>query len=186
LTARSGGTVATPLWSRRLFRFIGTADRDTSSAKSSWNLSSCLFVRWFHAFAWQTFLQGAPAVLNFDFRYIEQFLVALVLTSLTVLTHSAGMSRVRRYFKRSHSFVKDRKLLKRYHIPMTGIIAIMMGTHFIEVIIWAVFYLLRGVVPDVQSAILFSINNYTTVGAGNITVLDHWRGIGGVRRCQEF
>ena len=116
---------------------------------------------------------------NFDFRYAEQFLVALVLTSLTVLTHSAGMSWVRRYFKRSYSFIKNREHLKRYQILMTGIVAIMMGTHFIEVIIWAFFYILRGVVPDGLSAIFFSINSYTTVGAGNITVLDQWRGIGG-------
>jgi hypothetical protein len=36
-------------------------------------------------------------VLNFDFRYAEQFLVVLVLTSLTVLTHSAGVRLVRYY-----------------------------------------------------------------------------------------
>ncbi len=130
-------------------------------------------------FARQTVLQGVPAVLNFDFRYAEQFLVALVLTSLTVLTHSAGMSRVRRHFKRSYSFVKDRRPLKRYQMLMTGIIAIMMVTHFTEVLIWALFFMLRGVVPDGLSAMYFSINSYTTVGAGNITVLDQWRGIGG-------
>jgi len=62
---------------------------------------------------------------------------------------------------------------------MTGIVAIMMVTHFIEVIIWALFYMVRGVVPDRLSAMYFSINSYTTLGAGNLTVYDHWRGIGG-------
>jgi len=118
-------------------------------------------------------------VLNFDFRYAEQFLVAMVLTSLTVFTHSAGMSLVRHYFKRSCSFIKNREHLKRHQILMTGIVAIMMGTHCFEVLIWAFFYMLRGVVPDGLSAVFFSLNSYTTVGAGNITVLDQWRGIGG-------
>lgn len=131
------------------------------------------------AFARQTVLQGVPAVLNFDFRYAEQFLVAMVLTSLTVLTHSAGMSLVLHYFKRSRSFAKDRKFLKHHQILMAGIVAIMMVTHFFEVVIWALFYLLRGVVPDRLSAIYFSIYSYTTLGAGNVTVYDHWHGIGG-------
>src|SRR5208283_5991740 len=105
--------------------------------------------------------------------------VALVLTSLTVLTHSAGMSLVWRYFKRFHSFIGNRKHLKRHPIVMAGIVGIMMVTHFFEVLIWALFYMLRGVVPDELSAIYFSIYSYTTLGAGKITVLDHWRGIGG-------
>ncbi len=69
-------------------------------------------------------------MLPFDFRYAEQFLVALVLTSLTVLVHSAGMGWVRRYFISSHSFLKEHKSFKRYHRLMAGILAIMMGTHF--------------------------------------------------------
>ena len=35
--------------------------------------------------------------MNIEFRYAEQFIVALALTSLTVLTHSVGMNLVRRY-----------------------------------------------------------------------------------------
>jgi hypothetical protein len=118
-------------------------------------------------------------VLHIDFLYAEQFLVALVLTSLTVLTHSTGMNWVRRYSKNFHSSVKDGRPLKKYHVLMPGIVAIMMGTHFIEVLIWALFYVLRGVVPGWASAIYFSIHSYTTLGASNITPVDHWRGIGG-------
>ncbi len=118
-------------------------------------------------------------MLSLDFRYAEQFLVALVLTSLTVLTHSTGMSWVRRYFKSSHSFVKGGRSLKKYHLLMPGIVAIMMFTHSIELLIWAFFYLLRGVLPDIVSAIYFSIYSYTTLGAGNVILPDHWRGLGG-------
>ena len=118
-------------------------------------------------------------MLHFDFRYAEQFLVALVLTSLTVLAHSAGMGWVRHYLKSSYSLLRDHKSFKRYHRHMVCIVAIMMGTHSIEVIIWALFYLLRGLVPDVMSAMYFSITSYSTLGSSNITLPDHWRGIGG-------
>ncbi len=118
-------------------------------------------------------------MLNYDFRYAEQFLVALVLTSVTVLVHSAGMGRVRRYFKSSYASVRDHKPLRGYCVTMIGIVAIMMGTHFVEVVIWALFYLLRGVLPDRVSAFTFSMNSYTTLGASNIVLPEHWRGLGG-------
>jgi len=118
-------------------------------------------------------------MLNFDFRFAEQFVVALVLTSLTVLTHSVGMNWVKRYFETSHSFMKDRKAFRSHNISMIGIVAIMVATHAIEVVIWALFFFLRGLVPDAMSAMYFSITSYATLGSSNITLPDHWRGIGG-------
>jgi len=116
--------------------------------------------------------------MNLDFRYIEQFVVALVLTSLTVLVHSIGMNWVRHYFSRSYALVKDRKL-SPYRMVMIGIVGIMMGTHAFEVVVWALFYLLRGMLPNLIQAMYFSIDSYTTLGASNITLPDHWRGMGG-------
>ena len=63
---------------------------------------------------------------------------------------------------------------------MTGIVAIMMGTHFTEVLIWALFYMLRGVVPDLRSAILFSIHSYTTLGTCTITLIEPLAGHRGI------
>jgi hypothetical protein len=117
--------------------------------------------------------------MHFEFQYAEQFVIALALTSLTVLTHSGGMNLVGRYFRRFSSLVKDQSPLRRSKQVMVGIVAIMMGTHCAEVLIWALFYRLRGVFPDRLSAFYFSVANYTTIGASGITVPDHWRGIGG-------
>ncbi|HXX58431.1 MAG TPA: hypothetical protein VEI96_10560 [Thermodesulfovibrionales bacterium] len=117
-------------------------------------------------------------MMNFDFRYVEQFLVALALTSLTVIAHSAGMNLARRYFRRSYSSEKDRKHPGAYRMVMIGIVAIMMATHAFEVVIWTAYYVLRGIVPNAMSAMNFSINSYTTLGASYITLPDHWRGLG--------
>jgi len=118
-------------------------------------------------------------MINFEFRYAEQFIVALALTTITVFTHSFGMNWVRSYFRRVHSLAKVRGPSRRHQLLMVGIVGIMMGTHFIEVNIWALFYWLRGVVPDRLSAIYFSVASYTTIGANGITLADHWRGIDG-------
>jgi uncharacterized membrane protein YidH (DUF202 family) len=67
--------------------------------------------------------------MTFEFRYAEQFLVALVLTSFTVIIHAAGMNWVFRYYRCSRSHAKEHKLSRAYGIVMSGIIAIMVGTH---------------------------------------------------------
>ena len=116
---------------------------------------------------------------TYDFRYAEQFIVALALTSLTVLAHSVGMHWARLYFKHSLPLVTARKSLRSSGKVMVGIVAIMMVAHFSEVMIWAIFYALRGVQADRLSAIYFSVASYTTLGASGVTVPEHWRGIGG-------
>ena len=116
---------------------------------------------------------------GFDFRYLEQLLVALVLTSVTVVIHGIGMNWVRRYFKRSWSLVKNHQRPGSHLLVSIGIVAIMIVTHSIEVLIWALFYALRGLIPHWLSAVYFSIASYTTLGESGITLPSHWQGLGG-------
>ena len=116
---------------------------------------------------------------GFDFRYIEQLLVALILTSLTVVIHGIGMNWVRRYFMRAWSLAKGHPRSGSHLMVMVGIVAITMVTHFAEVIIWALFYVLRGLIPHWLSAVYFSIASYTTLGESGITLPAHWQGLGG-------
>ncbi len=116
---------------------------------------------------------------DLHFRYAEQLPIALVLTSLTVVIHGIGMNWVRRYFKRSWSPAKDHPRSGSHLRVMVGIVAIMIVTHFAEVIIWGVFFVLSGILRDPASAVTFSIASYTTLGASGITLPGHWQGLGG-------
>jgi len=118
-------------------------------------------------------------VSAFDFRYLEQLVVALVLTSVTVVIHGLGMNRVRHHFKRFSSLAPAHPRPESYLPLMIGIVAIMIVTHAVEVLVWAVFYWLRGLIPDWVSAVYFSIASYTTLGESGITLSVHWQGLGG-------
>ena len=61
---------------------------------------------------------------------------------------------------------------------MIGVVAIMIVTHCLEVLVWALFYWLRGLVPHWVSAVFFSIASYTTLGESGITLPAHWQGLG--------
>jgi hypothetical protein len=124
-------------------------------------------------------LWGDPTVSDLHYRYAEQLPIALVLTSLTVVLHGIGMSWVRRCFKRSWSSAIDHSRPTSHQMVMVGIVAIMIVTHFAEIAVWGVFYLLSGMIPDPTLAMLFSIGSYTTLGESGVTLPSHWQGLGG-------
>jgi hypothetical protein len=112
-----------------------------------------------------------------DLPYLVQFLLALILTSLTVLIHLCGMNWVQHYFNRFW-LRANRKLTKR--MVMVGIMAIMMFTHCAEVAVWAIFYHLLLITPDWHSSVFYSLASYSTLGETNIILTEQWRGVGGL------
>lgn len=92
-----------------------------------------------------------------------------------MLTHFTGMNWVRRFFRR---FWTHPRMDRSRRLVMIGIVAIMMVTHLIEVMIWAAFYDLKGLVPSRISAMYFSLASYTTLGESDITLPTYWRGLG--------
>jgi hypothetical protein len=118
-------------------------------------------------------------MFDLHFRYAEQLPIALFLTSLTVVIHGLGMSGVRRCFERFWSPAKGRPRSRSHLLFMVGIVAIMIVTHFVEVGVWGVFFLLSGMIPDAALAIYFSIGSYTTLGATGIALPGRWQGLGG-------
>ena len=123
-----------------------------------------------------TELPGAESVISFDYRYIEQFLIAILMTSLTVLTHYVAMDWIRRYFRQFQATTNSHRSRR---LVMVGIVGIMMAAHFVEVWLWAIFYYLRGVVPSMIEAVYFSIGSYSSLGESRVKLPVHWQGLGG-------
>ncbi len=110
------------------------------------------------------------------FQYTEQFVAALIPMVLTVVLHGYGMGLAGRCFKKfgargprhgPHVFV------------VIAIVAIMLSTHYLEVCIWASFYYLTHMLPNFKTAMFYSINAYTTLGAADVALPEHWKGLDG-------
>ena len=119
----------------------------------------------------------AKVFAEVHFQYTEQFLTALVPMSLTVICHGFGMSLVRSYFKRFGTSARLRSA--RRTILLVVIVAIMLTTHYFEIIIWADFYYLTDMIQNIKTAMYFSVQSYTTLGASNITLPGRWQGLEG-------
>jgi len=118
--------------------------------------------------------------LEMHFHYTEQFVTALVPMTATVICHGAGMHLVRRYFRRFGSSPNIRSASRTMRtLIVVVIVTIMLATHYLEIIIWAWFYLLTSMIQDVRAAMSFSVETYTTLGATNISLPTRWQGLEG-------
>jgi len=113
------------------------------------------------------------------FQYAEQFLMALLPMAVTVFLHGQGMGLVGRCMKRFAPQPAGGSRNKQHFSLLVIIVALLLATHFSEVVAWAIFYNLMGAVPDAKTAMFFSINSYTTLGSSNITLPGLWKGIEG-------
>jgi len=116
--------------------------------------------------------------LPFELEYLEQFVVALLPMSLTVAIHGQGMNLAARYFRR-HGTPAGGARRGSATLTVVMVVGIMLATHFSEVAAWAAYFLATGMLTNVQDAMTFSINSYTTLGASNIQLTGRWRGFDG-------
>ena len=111
-------------------------------------------------------------------------LTTIVLVAVTVAIHAYGTVYwirflVRRYADTKGDFTRDNALPA---LIWTAVVLLML--HLIEVIAWALAYVLilpGDQLASFEKAVYFSIVTFTTVGYGDITLIDHeWRLLSGI------
>ena len=108
---------------------------------------------------------------------VVRLFAAFSLMALCVTIHAGGVSgairTLRQRGERAHAFWPDTWLF-------IVVAAWMVVLHFLEVSVWAAFYLWQGEMPDLLSSLYFSAVTYTTTGYGDIVLKDDWRILSGV------
>jgi hypothetical protein len=102
---------------------------------------------------------------------------AFALLAICVAIHATGLIFLLRWMvNRSRtgrwSMGKDIWLLVR-------VSWIIVALHTLEIIIFSIFYVHEGCMPDLHTAFYFSAVTYTTVGYGDILIHEEWRGLAG-------
>jgi voltage-gated potassium channel len=109
---------------------------------------------------------------------IVQLLLALALTSLTVFLHALGtwvaITRLAAAWRRRKA--AGNALGVEIHI--VRVVGVLLLLHLLEAVIWALFYRVSGDLPDLETALYFSMTSYTTVGYGDVLLPAPWRILG--------
>jgi hypothetical protein len=105
-------------------------------------------------------------------------LSALGLTVVTVIIHGVGTVTAagRAVRRRAEHGSKPGRL--GVELLMAELVGSLLLLHLAEAIVWALFYVWIGGLPDLESATYFSLTSYTTVGYGDVVLPEGWRLLG--------
>lgn len=105
-------------------------------------------------------------------------LCALGLTVLTVLIHAVGTLFVTRRINDVWSKRSRQPGMLGAELLVARLVGALLLLHLAEAIVWALFFLLFGLLPDFEAAAYFSLTSYTTVGYGDLILKEPWRLLG--------
>jgi voltage-gated potassium channel len=109
---------------------------------------------------------------------IKLILSALGLTAITVIIHGAGAMASARRATRLWAGRKDRPGRLGAELVMAQLVSTLLLLHLAEAVVWALFFVLVGALPDLETAAYFSLTSYTTVGYGDVVLPEAWRLLG--------
>jgi len=109
---------------------------------------------------------------------IKLVLCALGLTAITVIIHGVGALASGRRVVGLWTGRKDPPGWLGAELLMAQLVGALLLLHLAEAIVWAVFYVLVGALPDLETAAYFSLTSYTTVGYGDVVLPETWRLLG--------
>jgi voltage-gated potassium channel len=107
-----------------------------------------------------------------------RFLVAFGLASVTVIIHALGTLEAIAHLSRiwQRRTVRQRPLASE--VQIVRVVSFLLLLHLIEAGIWGSFFVVAGVLPDLDTAVYFSLTTYTTVGYGDVVLPVSWRLLG--------
>jgi Ion channel len=109
---------------------------------------------------------------------ITKLLIGGFLMALCVTVHAIGLMGALRWIQRLPALADLR------FWPPTWLLIRVAGwlilLHLIEISLWALLYVWRQAMPDMQAAFYFSAVTYTTTGYGDLVLPEAWRLVGGI------
>ncbi|WP_237068353.1 potassium channel family protein [Microbulbifer guangxiensis] len=103
-------------------------------------------------------------------------LVASLLIIVTTAVHAIGMVAAIEIARSLWKLKVDHPLFL-YHRPMriSAVVLLMFLVSVLEVMIWAVAYMLLGLFEALEPAMYFSMVTFTTLGYGDLVLEENWR-----------
>jgi hypothetical protein len=103
--------------------------------------------------------------------------IAWSLMAVCVVIHAAGVTAALRWVRRQQYSAEQFWRGTWLFVLVAGWMILL---HLAEITAWALLYLAKDTLPDLQSALYFSAVTYTTTGYGDLVLPEEWRIVGGV------
>jgi Ion channel len=107
----------------------------------------------------------------------SKLLIAWGLMALCVVVHATGVSSAVRWLRSRMTAANQFWPGTWLFIRLAGWIVLL---HLIEITAWALLYVRKSAMADLQSALYFSAVTYTTTGYGDLVLPQEWRLVGAI------
>ena len=108
---------------------------------------------------------------------LRQFLVGTAVSVCNIAIHAMVMVTVIRVARVAGESATSCQSLRLIAV-MIATVSVLMVAHLAEVLVWSSTYTIVRVAPPGTDLIYFAFVNYTTLGYGDVTPLEHWHLLG--------
>ncbi len=109
---------------------------------------------------------------------IQQILLALALSALTVIIHAVGTVRFVLPMCGIWKERPDPRVLARPVAALIRLVSGLLVLHLVAMAMWALAFRLFGVLPDFETCFYYSLMSYPTIGYGDVGPATAWRLLG--------
>jgi hypothetical protein len=107
-----------------------------------------------------------------------EMLLGTLIMILIIFVHGVGIRMINLQFSRSWAHMHARTPHWRLNVLLAGTIGSLAALHFSETFLWAVPLSIGGLIPSMRDSYFYVLENYTTLGEGNVSLPDQWRLLG--------
>src|SRR5215212_8763811 len=111
---------------------------------------------------------------------LRELLIAFAIVAVCSVIHVGVIVVFAQFLRRRFSPPETVTSLTQQAFVLVLIFAVVIGLSLIETGIWAVFYYFRGLFPNFETALYFSLGTYSTIGYGDVVLPQRWRLLGGI------
>jgi hypothetical protein len=106
---------------------------------------------------------------------IENLGLGTAVISATVLIHTVGLIGVTRLMRYVRAWFRLHRHEAGRTAAMIATVLALFVVHGVEIWLWAFVYVALGTLPDIDSAIYFSLTTFSTIGFGDVVLANEWR-----------
>ena len=106
-----------------------------------------------------------------------QLLAGTAVSVCNIAIHAMVMATAIRVARVAGERATSRQSLRLIAV-MIATVSVLMVAHLAEVLVWSFAYMIVRVAPPGTDLIYFAFVNYTTLGYGDVTPLEHWQLLG--------
>ena len=108
---------------------------------------------------------------------LRQFLLGTAVSVCNIAIHAMVMVAVIQVARIASESATSRQSL-RLTAVMSATASVLMVAHLAEVLVWSFAYSFISIAPPGTDLVYFAFVNYTTLGYGDVTPLEHWHLLG--------